>query len=123
MATMVLDDPAGYGRVVRNDDGRVERVVETKAPGDATAEELAIREVNTGVYAFDGAALRRRPRAPAPDNAQGEPYLPDAPLLDRVAAHRVDDPTLMLGVNDRADLAACARSPSAASTTRTCAPA
>ena len=54
---MELDDPAGYGRIVRDADGRVERVVETKAAGDATEEELAIREVNAGVYLFDGGAL------------------------------------------------------------------
>ena len=54
---MELDDPTGYGRVVRRDDGSVARVVETKVAGDATAEELAIREVNAGVYAFDGGPL------------------------------------------------------------------
>ena len=57
MATMELEDPSGYGRVVRASDGSVERVVETKKPGDATPEEEAIREVNTGIYAFDGGDL------------------------------------------------------------------
>ena len=57
VATMELDDPTGYGRVVRDKHGNVERVVETKAEGDATPEQLAIREVNTGVYAFDGESL------------------------------------------------------------------
>ena len=57
VASMELDDPTGYGRVVRRGDGSVERVVETKVEGDATAEQLTIREVNAGVYAFDGAAL------------------------------------------------------------------
>src|SRR3954465_1332831 len=51
VATMELDDPSGYGRIVRNTQGNVERVVETKDGGDATAEQLEIREVNTGVYA------------------------------------------------------------------------
>ncbi len=110
MATMELDDPTGYGRVVRNGDGGVERVVETKAEGDATADELDITEVNTGVYAFDGGPLIDALRKVRPDNAQGEIYLPDAlPVLraegQRVAAYEVDDPTLTLGVNDRADLA------------------
>jgi bifunctional UDP-N-acetylglucosamine pyrophosphorylase / glucosamine-1-phosphate N-acetyltransferase len=110
MATMVLDDPAGYGRVVRSAAGRVERVVETKAEGDATPEELAIREVNTGVFAFAGGRLLDALGRVTPDNAQGEYYLPDVlPILradgDAVAAHVVDDPTLTLGVNDRADLA------------------
>src|SRR5919199_630435 len=52
MATMVLDDPADYGRVVRDADGSVIGVVEAKKAGDATAEQLAIREVNTGIFAF-----------------------------------------------------------------------
>jgi bifunctional UDP-N-acetylglucosamine pyrophosphorylase/glucosamine-1-phosphate N-acetyltransferase len=107
---MVLDDPTGYGRVVRNGDGGVERVVETKTDGDASADELEITEVNTGVYAFEGGPLLDALRKVRPDNAQGEIYLPDAlPVLraegQRVAAFEVDDPTLTLGVNDRADLA------------------
>src|SRR5688500_11156481 len=57
MATMELDEPGAYGRVVRDSDGSVLRVVEAKAPGDASAGELEIREVNTGVYAFEAAAL------------------------------------------------------------------
>jgi bifunctional UDP-N-acetylglucosamine pyrophosphorylase/glucosamine-1-phosphate N-acetyltransferase len=110
MATMELQDPGGYGRVVRGADGGVERVVETKAPGDATPEELAIREVNTGVFAFDGGALLEAIEHLRPDNAQGELYLPDVlPVLrkagSRVQAHLVTDPTITLGVNDRVDLA------------------
>ena len=54
VATTYLDDPSGYGRVVRGQGGVLERIVETKAGGDATSEELAIREVNTGIYVFDG---------------------------------------------------------------------
>ena len=57
MATMELEDPTGYGRVIRASDGSVERVVETKTPGDATPEEEAIREANTGIYAFAGGAI------------------------------------------------------------------
>ncbi len=106
MVTMVLDDPGSYGRVVRDEQGHVVKVVETKAPGDATAEELEIREVNTGIYAFDGGALPDALRQVSPDNAQGEYYLPDVlPILGRTAAHVVDDPSLTLGVNDRNDLA------------------
>jgi bifunctional UDP-N-acetylglucosamine pyrophosphorylase / glucosamine-1-phosphate N-acetyltransferase len=106
VASMELDDPTGYGRVVRREDGSVARVVETKVAGDATAEELAIREVNAGVYAFDGGALKEALGRLTPDNAQGELYLPGAlDLLDRVGAQRLDDPTLLLGVNDRVDLA------------------
>ena len=106
MATMVLDDPGAYGRVVRDAEGNVLRVVEAKEPGDATPEELAIREVNTGVFAFDGGPLVDALRRVTPDNAQGEYYLPDVlPILGRTAAHIVDDASLTLGVNDRNDLA------------------
>ncbi|MCW2951110.1 MAG: UDP-N-acetylglucosamine pyrophosphorylase [Conexibacter sp.] len=113
MLTMVLADPAGYGRVVRGADGSVERVVETKKAGDATPLELEIREVNGGVYAFHGGDLLDALAEVRPDNAQGELYLPDVlPLLRArgriVAAHVVDDPALALGVNDRGDLAAVA---------------
>ena len=62
--TIELDDPGSYGRVVRAGDGSVERVVEAKADGDATAEELAIREINAGTYVFDAAAAGRRARRP-----------------------------------------------------------
>jgi len=114
MATMELDDPAGYGRVVRAADGSVERVVETKAPGDATDAERAIREVNTGIFAFDGARLLEALGDLRPHNAQGELYLPDVlPALrgrgHAVAAHVIADPTLTLGVNDRVDLAEVVR--------------
>jgi bifunctional UDP-N-acetylglucosamine pyrophosphorylase/glucosamine-1-phosphate N-acetyltransferase len=106
VATMVLDDPAQYGRVIRRDDGTVERIVEAKAAaGDATSEQLAINEVNTGVYAFAGGPLLDALDRLTPDNAQGELYLPDVlPLLESVVAHVVDDPGLTLGVNDRVDL-------------------
>jgi bifunctional UDP-N-acetylglucosamine pyrophosphorylase / glucosamine-1-phosphate N-acetyltransferase len=110
MLTMVLEDPTGYGRVVRDPDGAVERVVETKEPGDATPAELAIREVNGGVYAFAGGDLLDALQQVGADNAQGELYLPDVlPILRAqgkvVAAHAVDDPALALGINDRGDLA------------------
>jgi bifunctional UDP-N-acetylglucosamine pyrophosphorylase/glucosamine-1-phosphate N-acetyltransferase len=110
MASTVLDDPSGYGRVVRGEDGAVLRVVETKAAGDATERELAIREVNTGVYAFDGQALLDALGRLTADNAQGELYLPQTLDLLRadgraVAAHLVDDPALVLGVNDHVALA------------------
>jgi bifunctional UDP-N-acetylglucosamine pyrophosphorylase/glucosamine-1-phosphate N-acetyltransferase len=71
-------DPRGYGRIVRDPDGAVARIVETKAEGDATAEELAIAEVNASVYAFDAAALHAVLDGLSTDNAQGELYLTDA---------------------------------------------
>jgi bifunctional UDP-N-acetylglucosamine pyrophosphorylase/glucosamine-1-phosphate N-acetyltransferase len=110
MATTVLDDAGGYGRVVRDAAGHVERVVETKAPGDATPAELEIREINTGIFCFDHAALADALPRVGSDNAQKEKYLPDVLTLLRadghvVAAHVVDDPALVLGINDRVQLA------------------
>jgi bifunctional UDP-N-acetylglucosamine pyrophosphorylase / glucosamine-1-phosphate N-acetyltransferase len=110
IATTELDDPDGYGRIVRAADGSVERVVETKDPNDATTAELAIREINTGVYAFQGGELLQALEQLRADNAQGELYLPDVlPLLRAnghgIAAHTVTDPTIALGVNDRRQLA------------------
>ena len=102
--TMVLDDPAGYGRVVR-EEGSV-RVVEAR---DATPEQLAVDEVNTGIYCFDGAALTAALGAITDDNAQGEYYLPDVLRHMPARAHVVDDSTVTLGVNDRADLAEARR--------------
>ncbi len=110
MATAVLDDPTGYGRVVRAPDGTVERVVETKSPGDATELELHIREINTGIFAFEGGPLLQALSEVGEDNAQGEQYLPDVlPILRShertVIAHEIADPSEMLGINDRVALA------------------
>jgi bifunctional UDP-N-acetylglucosamine pyrophosphorylase / glucosamine-1-phosphate N-acetyltransferase len=108
--TMTLEDPAGYGRIVRDAQGDVVKVVETKDPRDATPEELAITEVNTGIYAFAGGPLVEALDRVTPDNAQGEHYLPDVlPILRdagrRVVAEEVHDPWLAAGINDRAQLA------------------
>jgi bifunctional UDP-N-acetylglucosamine pyrophosphorylase/glucosamine-1-phosphate N-acetyltransferase len=110
MASTVLEDPAGYGRVVRDASGELERVVETKAAGDATPEQLEIREVNAGVFVFGAGALARALPQLGTDNAQGERYLPQ--VLDtlraggeRIGAHVVADEALVLGVNDRVELA------------------
>jgi bifunctional UDP-N-acetylglucosamine pyrophosphorylase / glucosamine-1-phosphate N-acetyltransferase len=110
MATMELDDPGEYGRVVRGPDGSVEHVAEAKTGGDASPTELAIREVNTGVYAFDGGRLLDALDRIKTDNTQGEYYLPDVLKVFRgddhgVSAFRVEDPTVVLGINDRVDLA------------------
>src|SRR5436305_1932428 len=110
MVTMELADPSGYGRVVRGRDGNVEHVVETKSAGDATEAELAITEVNAGVYAFERQALSTALEAISADNAQGEYYLPDALKAlalagQPVAAFKVEDAGGTLGVNDRVDLA------------------
>ncbi len=110
IVTSVLEDASGYGRVVRDSAGNVLRVVETKQAGDASEAELQIDEVNAGIYAFDAAALREAlPRLSA-ENAQRELYLPQALDVLRgdgktIAAHVLDDPAAMLGVNDRVALA------------------
>jgi len=114
LASIELDDASGYGRVIRGADGAVERVVETKRQGDATAEELAIREINAGLYVFDGGALLAALTSLSEDNAQGELYLPDVLPLLRAAGKTVQtwplpDPDLALGVNDRVDLARVTR--------------
>ncbi len=110
IATVTLEDPAGYGRVVRAPDGSVERVVETKAAGDASESELQICEVNTGLFAFGGAALVAALDEVRPDNAQTEHYLPDVLAILRqdeltVQAHEITDSHEMLQINDRRQLA------------------
>ena len=107
--TAELDEPGSYGRIVRDSDGGLLRIVEAKAPGDASADELAIKEVNTGTYVFDGAALAKALDGISNDNAQGEYYLGDVlPLIrsagGRVAAHLAADEGVTLGVNSRLDL-------------------
>jgi bifunctional UDP-N-acetylglucosamine pyrophosphorylase/glucosamine-1-phosphate N-acetyltransferase len=104
--TAVLDQPYGYGRIVRHD-GRMARIVEEK---DATTAERAIREVNAGVYAFDLDALFPALAGIASANAQGEYYLTDLVASFRAAGRivetvQVDDAREILGINSRADLA------------------
>lgn len=78
LATAVIDDPTGYGRVVRDAEGRFDRIVEHK---DASAAELAIREVNPSYYCFDSAALFEAIGQVRSDNEQGEYYITDAPSI------------------------------------------
>ena len=108
--TTELADPGYYGRIVRDGNGDVARIVEAKPPSDATPEELAIREINTGTYVFDAAPLAEALRRITNDNPQGEYFIGDVlPLLResglRIVAHREPDPSVNLGINDRADLA------------------
>ena len=109
--TAELDDPSGYGRVVRAPDRSVAAIVEQK---DATADQLAIREINSGVYAFDADVLRDGLAQLDTDNAQGELYLTDvvahaAAAGRRVGAVPVTDVWAVEGVNDRVQLAALGR--------------
>ncbi|MBI2170051.1 MAG: bifunctional UDP-N-acetylglucosamine diphosphorylase/glucosamine-1-phosphate N-acetyltransferase GlmU [Actinobacteria bacterium] len=108
LLTARVDDPRGYGRVVRGKDDRVDAVVEH---ADATAEILAIDEVNTSVYCFRRNLLTPALRRLSPENAQSEYYLTDAVEVLSAAGHRVIaveaiDPAEALGVNDREQLAA-----------------
>ncbi len=106
VATVRVPDPSGFGRVVRDEDGRVLRIVETKVPGDATDEELAIDEINVGVYVFNGAALKAQLPRLQSHNAQAELYLTDLiALAASVEGVDLDDPGLLVGINDRAELA------------------
>ncbi|NAZ75177.1 bifunctional UDP-N-acetylglucosamine diphosphorylase/glucosamine-1-phosphate N-acetyltransferase GlmU [Kineococcus sp. T13] len=104
--TAELADPAGYGRVLRDAEG-VSAIVEHK---DATPEQLAVREVNSGVYAFDAAALRAALARVGRENAAGEVYLTDVLGLVRADGGRVQalplqDEWEIRGVNDRLQLA------------------
>jgi bifunctional UDP-N-acetylglucosamine pyrophosphorylase/glucosamine-1-phosphate N-acetyltransferase len=105
--TMVLDDPSGYGRVIRFPDGSVARIVEQR---DANETELAVREVNTGMYILPAPLALEILRTVGSDNDQGEIYLTDvvAGLRsrgERVAASLIADPRLVLGVNSPVELA------------------
>jgi bifunctional UDP-N-acetylglucosamine pyrophosphorylase/glucosamine-1-phosphate N-acetyltransferase len=111
MLTIELDDPAAYGRVVRNTAGEVECVVEAKAAGDADPAQLVIREINAGTYVFQAGPLVEALNGLSNDNAQGEYYLPDVfPALREsglsVGAHLADDLAVTMGINNRLDLAA-----------------
>jgi bifunctional UDP-N-acetylglucosamine pyrophosphorylase/glucosamine-1-phosphate N-acetyltransferase len=108
-ATMTLDTPRGYGRVVRDAGGRPARIVEEK---DASDAERAIREVNAGLYCADAAFLWKALARVGSDNAQDEFYLTDlvAMAARRDGAIAVDvPPEEASGVNDREELARAAR--------------
>jgi bifunctional UDP-N-acetylglucosamine pyrophosphorylase/glucosamine-1-phosphate N-acetyltransferase len=107
LLTMKLDDPAMYGRIVRDSGGAVARIVEAK---DASEDEKRINEVNAGIYVFDGRYLFDNLRNLSTNNVQGEYYLTDLLGVLRGAGKRVgavaaSDPIEALGVNSRADLA------------------
>ena len=110
IVTAHVDAPYGYGRIVRLDD-HVERIVEER---DATTEEQALQEINSGIYAFALEGLFDTVRAIARENAQGEYYLPDLIAIHRqqgrvVETVTVSDPDEVGGINSRAELAAVSR--------------
>ncbi|MEW2631727.1 bifunctional UDP-N-acetylglucosamine diphosphorylase/glucosamine-1-phosphate N-acetyltransferase GlmU [Streptomyces sp. NPDC048389] len=110
--TAVVPDSTGYGRIVRDEaTGAVTAIVEHK---DATAEQRAIREINSGVFAFDGALLADALTKVRTDNSQGEEYLTDVLGILREAGHRVGaavagDHREILGINNRVQLAEARR--------------
>ena len=100
-------DPGNLGRVIRDDAGTVDRIVERK---DATVEEIAVNEINSGLYAFDAVWLRSRIGALSPSPKTNELYLTELVELARadgrlVVALTVEDDGRLLGINDRAELA------------------
>jgi bifunctional UDP-N-acetylglucosamine pyrophosphorylase / glucosamine-1-phosphate N-acetyltransferase len=108
LLTARLDDPTGYGRVVRDKEGRVRRIVEHR---DADATERAIDEVNTSIYVFRRGLLAPALRRLTPENSQGELYVTDVVGVLAQAGHPVvslvaDNAVETQGVNDRAQLAA-----------------
>ena len=108
--TTILDDPTGYGRIIRDSKGNVLRIVEQK---DANSSELAVHEVNTSVYVFDAKLLAEAIANLKSNNAQGEFYLTDALETAKangaVGAFAAPDPLSVEGVNDRVQLAALAK--------------
>jgi bifunctional UDP-N-acetylglucosamine pyrophosphorylase / glucosamine-1-phosphate N-acetyltransferase len=105
--TARVQDPTGYGRIIRAADGSVDGIVEQK---DASDRQREIDEINAGIYAFDAAVLRDGLARITTDNAQGELYLTDVVTIARkdgrrVGAHVIADALQTEGVNDRVQLA------------------
>jgi len=107
--TAQLFDPHGYGRIVRDSEGHLERIVEES---DCTPTEREIDEINSGVYIFKVDRLRSALAKITSANAQNEEYLTDAIKVlresgEKVSAFTVDDESEILGINDRSQLALC----------------
>jgi bifunctional UDP-N-acetylglucosamine pyrophosphorylase/glucosamine-1-phosphate N-acetyltransferase len=105
--TAVLENPSGYGRIIRGPTGWLERIVEEK---DSSEEEKLIREINTGIFSIKAPFLIDGLKEIGQENAQGEYYLTDLVEIGRkrgvrCSAHMVADPTEVMGINTRADLA------------------
>lgn len=109
--TAIAEDPTGYGRILRSNDGKVAQIVEQK---DATKEQQEVTEINTGTYCFDNKALFEALKEVKNDNAQGEYYLPDVIEIlqsrgEIVEAYVTKEFSETLGVNDRVALAQAER--------------
>ncbi len=106
LVTTDLEDPTGYGRIIRDGSGGVSAIVEQKA---GTPQQLAVKEINAGVYCFDAPAFWRHVHEIRPDNPAREYYLTDmiAILLragHKIAAMKIADPNELLGINNRLEL-------------------
>ncbi|MBC23109.1 MAG: hypothetical protein CMJ32_04230 [Phycisphaerae bacterium] len=106
MATSILDDPSGYGRIIRDANGRLDSIVEDR---DADPQQKAIREINPGYYCFDGRTLFKSLPLIENDNAKGEYYLTDLVGIYREQGRIIDavdalEPEDVLAVNDREQL-------------------
>ncbi len=109
--TTNIEEPGAYGRIVRDQAGEVTAIVEAK---DATPQELAITEINSGIYAFDAKVLREALLEVTTDNAQGEKYITDVLAIARDKGHRtaalaIEDRWEVEGANDRVQLAQLGR--------------
>jgi len=105
--TAVVENPSGYGRIIRGPTGWLERIVEEK---DGSEDEKLIREINTGIFSIKAPFLIDGLKEIGQENAQGEYYLTDLVEIGRkrgmrCSAHMVADPTEVMGINTRADLA------------------
>lgn len=105
--TTHINKPTGYGRIIRNDLGEVERIVEEK---DATEEERKVTEINTGTYCFDNKLLFAALKQVTNDNAQNEYYLTDVIEIlkaqgEKISAYVTEDADETIGINDRVALA------------------
>jgi bifunctional UDP-N-acetylglucosamine pyrophosphorylase/glucosamine-1-phosphate N-acetyltransferase len=102
-----LENPTGYGRIVRDARGAFRKIVEQR---DATEEERQVREINSGIYCFEAKELYRALRKVEPKNDQGEYYLTDVAEIilgsgGRVSVYVINDPREVSGINTRAELA------------------
>lgn len=107
--TAVVSDPFGYGRIIRGQDSTIAGIVEEK---DATDKEKAITEVNTGIFAFTGRALKENIGNLSTNNKQSELYLTDVIQMlndkgKKIGGFTISDEEEMLGINSRVQLAAC----------------
>ena len=107
--TAFLDDPTGYGRIVRDEKGQILKIVEDK---DATEEEKKLKEINSGIYCFNGKDLKYALNKIDNNNAQGEYYITDVITIlkekgNKIGAYIIDDSREIHGVNSKIQLAFC----------------